>query len=159
MGSISEYFPWRRKGEAKAKAKLIEQKGRMINSIPAGDCAQWASSGAIVSMAASIMLFKYLVGSIFLAWPGYRLVVAERQHNKWISRHRRIWRENDGMARYWWWSNVNILIIQRPLLLLDIPTPNRIIGKSNDQILVQILNSPAASSAKKNQLALTSLYV
>ena len=63
MGSISEYFPWRRKGEAKAKAKLIEQKGRMINSIPAGDCAQWASSGAIVSMAASIMLFKYLVGT------------------------------------------------------------------------------------------------
>jgi hypothetical protein len=47
----------------KAKAKLIEQKGRMINSIPAGDCAQWASSGAIVSMAASIMLFKYLVGT------------------------------------------------------------------------------------------------
>ena len=41
----------------------------MINSIPAGDCAQWASSGAIVSMAASIMLFKYLVGSIFLASP------------------------------------------------------------------------------------------
>ena len=62
---------------------LIGEKGQMINSIPGRDCrAQWASSGAIVSMAASIMLFKYLVGSIFLAWPGYRLVVAERQHNK-----------------------------------------------------------------------------
>ena len=67
-GQHLRIFSLKEKRGGKAKAKLIEQKGRMINSIPAGDCAQWASSGAIVSMAASIMLFKYLVGT-WLASP------------------------------------------------------------------------------------------